>query len=188
MLGCYDFCTHYDWTFRWILENGGRDTLLEYWEKAIGGDSQQHASKEILAHGLLGMQAYWGHTLSDEAPDGGYTAGIEDGRFVLRIADCPSRGFLLRNKVDFSGDYCDHCIGWIGPVMKEAGFAVNHGHNHRGQCYWEFVKHLDRSDTTIDDALPSNLQQTEEWKSQGEKVDEFHSANSVADKRPKSDQ
>jgi hypothetical protein len=28
-------------------------------------------------------------------------------------------------------------MGWIGPLMKEAGFVIDHEHNHRGQCWWE---------------------------------------------------
>jgi hypothetical protein len=31
-------------------------------------------------------------------------------------------------------------MGWIGPLMKEAGFVVDHEHNHCGQCWWE-IRH-----------------------------------------------
>lgn len=51
--------------------------------------------------------------------------------------DCPSKGFLLRNGLAQFPDYCDHCMGWIGPLMKDAGFVIDHEHNHRGQCWWE---------------------------------------------------
>jgi len=52
--------------------------------------------------------------------------------------DCPSKGFLVRNGLEQYPDYCDHCIGWIGPMMQDAGFVIDHEHNHRGQCWWEF--------------------------------------------------
>ncbi len=138
MLGCYDFCGHYDWTFRWIRQRGGQEALLDYWREAIMGDSQVHAATTIAAKGLAGMAEYWGHTLAEEAPSGGYQAGVQGDRFVIEMTDCPSRGFLLRNGIEFSGDYCNHCIGWIGPMMQSAGYGVRHAHNHQGQCVWEF--------------------------------------------------
>jgi len=137
MLGCYDFCGHYDWTFDWLEKEGGKELLHRYWEEAIHGDSQDHATREILAHGIEGMEAYWGHTLEEEAPTGGFVSGVREGRYTIEMTDCPSRGFLLRNGIEFSKDYCDHCIGWIGPLMKKAGYTVHHAHNHCGQCYWE---------------------------------------------------
>ena len=35
MIGSYDFCGHYDWTFAWFLRNGGPAALRRYWEEAI---------------------------------------------------------------------------------------------------------------------------------------------------------
>lgn len=75
MLGCYDFCGHYDWTFDWLEKEGGEDLLHRYWEEAIHGDSQHHATEKILADGVEGMKAYWGHTLEEEAPGGGFISG-----------------------------------------------------------------------------------------------------------------
>jgi hypothetical protein len=28
-------------------------------------------------------------------------------------------------------------MGWIGPMMRETGFVIDHEHNHLGQCWWE---------------------------------------------------
>lgn len=50
---------------------------------------------------------------------------------------CPSKGFLLRNDLASYQDCCDHCMGWIGPMMRESGFVIDHEHNHQGQCLWE---------------------------------------------------
>jgi hypothetical protein len=52
--------------------------------------------------------------------------------------DCPSKGFLIKNNLQQYKDYCDHCIGWIRPVLERAGFRIDHEHNHQGQCWWEF--------------------------------------------------
>lgn len=181
MLGCYDFCGHYDWTFRWIEQNSDRETLHEYWEESICKDSQSHAAALIAAGGVAGMAEYWGHTLAEEAPEGGYSARVDGDRFLVEMTDCPSRGFLLRNKIEFSGDYCDHCIGWIGPMMKEAGFSIHHAHNHQGQCYWEFrpsqAKDGDRPDL---EQWEATLRK--KWSDSHHKVDAFTGKNSAGDK------
>lgn len=138
MLGCYDFCGHYEWTFDWLERTGGPDLLREYWREAIGKDSQQHARRLIAASGMDGMAAYWGHTLAEESASKGYTITRAPDAFRIDIHACPSKGFLLRNGLANHPDYCDHCMGWVGPMMRNAGFTVDHEHNHLGQCWWEY--------------------------------------------------
>jgi hypothetical protein len=83
------------------------------------------------------MAKYWGHTLLEESPDLGFTITQKPGVFRTDIHACPSKGFLLRNGLQQYHDYCDHCMGWIGPMMRESGFVIDHEHNHCGQCWWE---------------------------------------------------
>lgn len=135
MIGCYDFCGHYEWTFAWLEQQGGHELVREYWAKAISEDSQRHAAAEIIPHGFEGMKRYWSHTLAEEAADHVMTAREDVYRIDMR--QCPSKGFLLRNGLEQYRDYCDHCMGWIGPLMKKAGFVIDHEHNHCGQCWWE---------------------------------------------------
>jgi hypothetical protein len=137
MLGCYDFCGHYEWTFAWLERAGGEALLHAYWDQAIHHDSQRHARELILREGVAGMEEYWGHTLAEESPSRGYEITIRPDVFRIDMHDCPSKGFLLRNGLAHHRDYCDHCIGWVGPLLREAGFVVHHEHNHRGQCWWE---------------------------------------------------
>lgn len=136
MLGCYDFCGHYDWTFEWLRREGGEALVRRYWEEAIGNDSQRHAAALICAKGFDGMKEYWAHTLAEEAA--GYVFTQTPDVVRLDMHECPSKGFLLRNGLKFYHDYCAHCLGWIEPVMKKAGFRVHHARNQRGQCWWEF--------------------------------------------------
>ncbi len=35
MIGCYDFCGHYEWTFDWLEREGGRALVRAYWDEAI---------------------------------------------------------------------------------------------------------------------------------------------------------
>lgn len=137
MIGCYDFCGHYEWTFAWLERAGGHALVRAYWDEAIHRDSQRHAGELIRREGFDGMARYWGHTLLEESPDQGFS--IQRGPDVFRIDmhACPSKGFLLRNGLEQHHDYCDHCMGWVGPMLRAAGFVSDHEHNHRGQCWWE---------------------------------------------------
>ncbi|QYM79382.1 hypothetical protein K0B96_01820 [Horticoccus luteus] len=137
MIGCYDFCAHYEWTFGWIEREGGHALVREYWNEAINHDSQRHARELIAREGFAGMQKYWGHTLLEESPSLGFNISRGPEVFRIDFHDCPSRGFLLRNGVKNYRDYCDHCMGWTGPMLREAGYVIDHEHNHRGQCWWE---------------------------------------------------
>ncbi len=82
MLGTYDFCGHYDWTFEWLRREGGEPLMRWYWEEAIGGDSQRHAAALIVEKGFAGMKEYWSHTLAEEAAGSvsGQVAGAKDVR------------------------------------------------------------------------------------------------------------
>lgn len=144
MLGCYDFCGYYEWTFDWLEREGGQQLLLDYWVESISNDSQRHARELIFRDGFAGMLEYWGHTLAEESPDLGYTITHRPDEVVrFDMQDCPSKGFLIRNGLEQHHDYCDHCVGWIGPMLEDAGFTLDHAHNHRAQCWWEIRRATD---------------------------------------------
>ncbi len=143
MIGCYDFCGNYEWTFEWLRQQGGHEVVRSYWDEAIHHDSQVHASALIAAKGIEGMKEYWGPTLADEGAV--YERTATDDVFRIDMHECPSKGFLIRNGLQQYPDYCDHCMGWIGPMMKQAGFVVDHEHNHCGQCWWEMRRESDAS-------------------------------------------
>ena len=183
MLGCYDFCAHYEWTFAWLERRGGRELLETYWDKAIHRDSQRHARELILEKGFEGMKEYWGHTLAEEDADFHTTATPDV--FRVDMPRSPSKCFLIDNGLEQHADYCDHCMGWIGPLMKEAGFVVHHEHNHRGQCWWEFRK-------TGNDPGPSapgelsgerDVRLMSEWTETATPIDRFIAAHSVRGKQ-----
>jgi len=136
MIGAYDFCGHYEWTFAWLEREGGLELVRDYWKEAISVDSQRHARDLIVPQGIAGMQKYWQHTLEEESAEFAFTSDKET--FRIDMHDCPSKGFLLRNDLEQYCDYCDHCIGWIGPMIQDAGFVIDHEHNHLGKCWWEF--------------------------------------------------
>ena len=52
----------------------------------------------------------------------GYHTTAAASVFRIDMHGCPSKGFLIRNGLGAYHDYCDHCMGWIGPMLKQAGF------------------------------------------------------------------
>lgn len=177
MIGVYDFCGHYEWTFAWLERNGGQPLLEDYWDQSIHQDSQKHAAELILQKGIEGMKEYWGHSLAQEGA--GYTTAATKSVFRIDIQDCPSKGFLIRNGLEQHSDYCDHCIGWIGPMLQRAGFTIDHEHNHCGQCWWEMRR-------TTDENLPSapgelakenDVRLEKNWRQAETIIDQFVRAN-----------
>lgn len=137
MIGCAEFILVYDWTFEYLRRCYGEEALVRYWQEAISRDSQRHAWELITQKGFAGMEEYWGHTLAEE--EAGYTSVRTDNAFRIDMYACPSQGLLKQHQQQCYADYCEHCMGWIEPLLREAGFVVHHEHNHNCMCWWEIV-------------------------------------------------
>lgn len=181
MIGCYDFCGHYEWTFEWLRQCGGHEAVKAYWDEAIHRDSQMHASALIEAKGIEGMKEYWGPTLADEGAV--YHRTATEDVFRIDMHECPSKGFLIRNGLQQYGDYCDHCMGWIGPMLKRAGFVVDHQHNHCGQCWWEMRRKEDLTPPSETGRLSGDqdVRLRPDW-SQSVPPDTYHRSNDADEK------
>ncbi len=183
MIGVYDFCGHYEWTFAWLEREGGHELVRDYWNHAIHLDSQRHARDLILPKGVEGMKHYWGFTLADEG--GTHHCTATEAVFRIDMHQCPSKGFLIRNGLVQYRDYCDHCLGWIGPLMRDAGFVIDHEHNHRGQCWWEIRKQTDPSAASGAGEFSGDrdVRLREDWKDETTTMDTFVRANDPDEKR-----
>ena len=180
MIGVYDFCGHYDWTFEWLRQQGGEGLLRRYWDEAIHRDSQRHASELIQERGFAGMAEYWGHTLQHEGA--GYYTTAGESVYRIDMHECPSKGFLIRNGLAVYHDYCEHCLGWIGPMLKQAGFAADHEHNHCGQCWWELRSSGDHAPPSEPGTLAGShdVRLRPDWRRAGTKLDVYRHTNLVA--------
>lgn len=144
MLGCHDFCGHYEWTFHYVRRRWGRKAVEKLWAEAIGGEAQQHYTDAARQAGLEGLYRVWVQTTEDEGLDCTFT--VDAQRNILRwdIRRCTSKGFLMENDLNADEDYCDHCMGWVIPLLEGVGVEiVEHEHNHRGQC-WATMRMKDR--------------------------------------------
>ncbi len=177
MLGCYDFCGHYEWTFAWLERLGGHELVRSYWDEAIHRDSQRHAAKIISDGGIEGMKGYWGHTLTEEAA--GHHATATDNVFRIDMHQCPSKGFLLRNGLNQYPDYCDHCMGWLGPMLGKLGWTIDHEHNHQGQCWWELRRATDSGKPGPVGNLSGDqdVRLRSGWKPPGTEIDSYRRSN-----------
>lgn len=136
MLGCHDFCGYYEWTFGHVRRCWGHAAVQSLWADAIGGESQRHYTEAARRAGLRGLYDTWSKTGQDEACD--WTFTLHEERNVLRcdMRACPSKGFLIQNDLNADEDYCDHCMGWVIPLLDKIGAEVlEHEHNHCGQCW-----------------------------------------------------
>ena len=153
MLGCQDFCGYYDWTFDYMRRRFGSDAVHDLWVSAIAGEAQQHYESAGRKEGLAGLYKCWMKTGRDEQCD--WTFMLDEPGNVLRwdMRECPSKGFLLNHHLHAHEDYCDHCMGWMVPLLERLGIGVAvHEHNHAGQCWGEiYVRDKQRVSPPVKD-------------------------------------
>jgi hypothetical protein len=144
MLGCQDFCGYYEWTFHHVRRRWGQEGLADLLSEAIGRDSQRHYAEAGARAGLRGLYDTWTKTGQDEHCD--WTFTLDQRKNVLRcdMRRCPSKGFLVEHDLNADEDYCNHCAGWMIPMLEGIGAElVEHEHNHCGQC-WMTIRMKDR--------------------------------------------
>ncbi len=163
MLGCHDFCGWYEWTFHFFRRRWGQEAVARLWAEAIGGESQRHYLDAGRKAGLAGLYHTWVKTGQDEACD--WTFTLDEARNVLRwdMRRCPSKGFLIAQDCNADEDYCDHCMGWMIPLLDQVGVEVwEHEHNHLGQC-WGTMRCKDRPAEPLE--VEADIRRDPRWNS-----------------------
>jgi hypothetical protein len=164
MIGVQDFIGYYDWTFEYLRRTYGEEAVVDYWRRAISLDSQSHARELILTGGFDGMAQYWSHTL--EMEEAGYSFDRGQDYFRIDMHACPSKGHLIQHGLAAYHDYCEHCLGWIKPLMDDAGFVINHEHNHAGKCWWEMRRADNRLREPPPVRGPNDVRDRPDWQSE----------------------
>ena len=161
MLGCHEFCGYYEWTFHYVRQRWGQEAVVRLWAEAIGGDSQRHYAEAARQAGLAGLCRTWVKTGEEESCD--WTFRLDEERNFLRfdMRRCPSKGFLTSHDLNADEDYCDHCAGWMVPLLDSVGVELYaHEHNHLGQC-WGVMRMKDRP-TELPD-LENDIRRDPAW-------------------------
>ncbi len=118
MLPSDHFVRFYNEVFK-FLEAQGLGHLEKYWLE-ISRHQERHCLELFKEQGLQGMYDYWEHIRIEENCD--MTLELSDDCLTLNMNKCPSLSKVLDNDATPSKRYCDHCAGWIGPVLRKAGY------------------------------------------------------------------
>jgi hypothetical protein len=115
------FVRYYNEVFK-ALEERGLSHLVRYWDGI--GELQKKELAERFRHGKLqACHEYWSTILREENCQG--QLSLTPDFFELRMTRCPSLSKVLDNDAAPCHHYCDHCMGWVRPVMDAAGlYAV----------------------------------------------------------------
>ena len=120
MLPSDHFVRMYNELFKMLEERGHRE-LQSYWleisrlQKSLLGPYVERA-------GFQGMYDYWDRIRIEENCEMDLDVGPD--YFRLRMLKCPSLSKNLDNDAGLFSLYCDHCAGWIKPVLERYGYIV----------------------------------------------------------------
>jgi hypothetical protein len=112
------FVRFYNEVFKFLEKQPG-DELERYWLE-ISRHQERHCLKLFKTRGLQGMAEYWEHIRIEENCD--LDIQLFDDRLEMRMNRCPSLSKVLDNDAAPCDKYCDHCRGWIQPLIEKAGF------------------------------------------------------------------
>ena len=113
------FVRFYNEIFKY-LERRGPGHLERYHQRIA--DKQCDALLELFrTRGIPGMYEYWSRIRREENCGMELVCDGEDS-LLLNMTACPSLGKVLDNDGGASPHYCDHCPGWVLPLIDKAGF------------------------------------------------------------------
>jgi hypothetical protein len=117
MLPSDHFVRFYNEVFK-FLEKQGPGHLEKYWLE-ISRHQERHCLDLFRQKGLQGMYDYWEHIRIEENCD--LDLELTDDCLHLQMNKCPSLSKVKDNDATPSERYCDHCSGWVGPMISKSG-------------------------------------------------------------------
>lgn len=111
------FVRYYNEVFK-SLEEKGLEHLVKYWD-GVGELQKRELADTFRKGGLQACHDYWARILREENCVGQLT--LTPDYFEFRMDRCPSLSKVLDNDAAACKFYCDHCMGWVRPVMEAAG-------------------------------------------------------------------
>ncbi len=114
------FVRFYNEVFK-FLDEQEPGHLEKYWRE-ISRHQELHCLELFRAKGLPGMYDYWEHIRIEENCD--LTLELSEDRLILTMNRCPSLSKVLDNDAAPCARYCEHCPGWIGPLLARSGFFL----------------------------------------------------------------
>ena len=118
MLPSDHFVRFYNELFK-MLEDMGHEELKTYW-MTISELQESIVGPYVERDGLKGMYDYWDRIRIEENCDA--ELSLTEDYFEFRMNRCPSLSKALDNDAGAFDLYCDHCAGWIYPLLEKYGF------------------------------------------------------------------
>ena len=112
------FVLFYNEVFKFISAKGKAE--LEKYYLRVSKNQEFHCLELFRQKGLQGMYEYWEHIRIEENCD--MTNRLQDDCYSFEFHSCPSLSKVVDNDAGACPGYCNHCPGWIMPIMTKAGF------------------------------------------------------------------
>jgi len=127
------FVRFYNEVFK-ALEEKGREHLEAYWEE-IGRQQIASLGERFRKGGIKACHDYWQRIKIEENCD--IEIQLTPDYLEMRMLRCPSLSKVLDSDAEPSPSYCDHCPGWVTPVMAYAGlfYVKDTGSPTEPTCY-----------------------------------------------------
>lgn len=115
------FVRFYNEVFKFIAAQGPEE--LQKYYRRVSDNQEYHCLKLFQEKGLRGMFEYWEHIRIEENCDMAHK--VTDDCYSFEFFSCPSLSKAIDNDAGPCPQYCNHCPGWILPIMtKVNAFAV----------------------------------------------------------------
>lgn len=114
------FTRFYNEVFKYI-ETRGQHELELYWLE-ISKNQERHILELIETKGFEGMYEYWSVIKDEENCE--LDLAVDEDHLELHMHKCPSLTKAMDNDAEPMSRYCDHCAGWIGPIMDKTGYHL----------------------------------------------------------------
>ncbi len=135
------FVRFYNEVFKFLESRNG---LLQYYQE-ISRHQEFHCLELFREKGLEGMDEYWGKIKVEENCD--CEGGISDGVRWGHMKKCPSLSKILDSDAKPCNNYCEHCPGWVLPLLTKCGFysVYNMMAPDKPECYFIITADLEKA-------------------------------------------
>ncbi len=114
------FVRFYNEVFKFL---DAQNDLEEYY-LTISKHQEIHCLELFKTKGLQGMYDYWEHIRIEENCD--LDLELRPDSLTLTMNKCPSLSKAMDNDAGACEKYCDHCPGWIIPLLEKAGYRCEY--------------------------------------------------------------
>ena len=137
------FVRFYNEVFK-ALQEKGHEHVVRYWGE-LGRLATKELADKFRAGGIKACYDYWKRIYDEENCQGELT--LTDDYFEGRMDRCPSLSKVLDNDATPCDIYCDHCMGWLAPVMEASGLYAVEDMISRDEprCRWRVYKDKEKA-------------------------------------------